>query len=457
MCHSSEPMFHLFKLPTDLVALVLRDWIDMSSLGTLDSALCSAEVRPHYSNLIRADTFVRESMHNKVSSLYWAWLVKRGVRMREWELTSRITPALLLDLATTTGGDQVRSLFLNQIDTATAGTFSVVYHHCTQIGYVGMFMCGNWPQLLAASGDGQTSLHTVLIKDCYDNATATFAPNQYPSLEYLYMEGGCDSLTMTSFFGAAPNLCDLRLRYSLINDFDVCALRNHADQLHTLVLSECEALTSAGVSYLAERCVNLTCLDLSNCEQLDDVAAQSFAAHCPKLKTIQLDGLFTEASVIDLATRCGGTLRHLSLVCLGLHTDGALLSIANHCVKLDQLHLDSCTSVTADSLVLLASSLPYLKGLSLQGCTVVTDTVLTAVATNLRNLHTLSLFGSTGYTEVGALALVRSLTQLRHFTAGHGHPLFSGTTIDQWKEVALGLQVYYSDILLPKFEALADW
>jgi hypothetical protein len=107
--------------------------------------------------------------------------------------------------------------------------------------------------------------------------------------------------------------------------------------------------------------------------------------------------------------------------------------------------------------VLLASSLPYLKGLSLQGCTVVTDTVLTAVATHLRNLRTLSLFGSTGYTEVGALALVRSLTQLRQFTAAHGHPLFSGTTIDQWKEVALGLQVFDADMLLPKFEALADW
>jgi hypothetical protein len=450
------PMFSLFRLPTELVVLLLRDWIDMAFLGRLDSAACSHEVRSLYADIVRSVSFVRESMNEVLSLQHWEWLAKRGIRTRTWDLTCDVPAALLLNLSTRTGGDHLRTLVLGHIDRETAKNFHVVYQSCTRIADLEVCRCWHWPRLLPTSGAGD-NLRTLSIKDCDGATAATFSKNQFPSLESLYMQGRDNPSAVTSLFSAAPNLRDVRLRYSSVADCGLNTLQNHADQLHTLVLDECHALTTVGVASLAERCVNLTCLDLTHYEQLGDVAAQSFVANCPRLTTVKLGGTFTEASVIDLATQRGATLQHLSLVSLTLRSDAGLLAVAKTCSKLVELNVDSCDSVTAEVLVRLVSSLRCLRALSLQSCDVVTDTVLTAVAKNLRDLRTLSLYDSTGYTKVGALIVIRYLPRLKTFAVARNHALFSDVACALWIERMPGLEVWEAEILLPQFKTLADW
>jgi hypothetical protein len=113
-------MFSLFRLPTELVVLLLRDWIDMAFLGRLDSAACSHEVRSQYADIVRSVSFVRESMNEILSLQHWEWLAKRGIRTRTWDLTCDVPATLLLSLSTRTGGDHLRTLVLGHIDRETA-------------------------------------------------------------------------------------------------------------------------------------------------------------------------------------------------------------------------------------------------------------------------------------------------------------------------------------------------
>jgi hypothetical protein len=61
----SVVMVHLFDLPVDLVVPILRDWIDIFSLGKLDSASCSHSERVQYSKITRSKLFVCEDVHSE--------------------------------------------------------------------------------------------------------------------------------------------------------------------------------------------------------------------------------------------------------------------------------------------------------------------------------------------------------------------------------------------------------
>jgi hypothetical protein len=255
-------MFHFFSLTGDLVASLLRDWVDMNSLGAFDSACCSYDLRPQYASIVCSESFVHDTMYsgydvdNQVAHV--EWLTKRGVRTRTWLFRYPIPPVLLLNLVATVGGGHVDTLYLDIIEEGeTAGLFAIVFGGCKRIANVLVDQCEHWTGLCAMGADAQRSLQELVIKDCSTDYIAKFDWNYFPNLERIYLGGAYQTRVVHSLLNAAPNLVDLRLNQARLNDAGLAVLSRHAGRLRTVALQDCELITDSGLSALAERCVCL--------------------------------------------------------------------------------------------------------------------------------------------------------------------------------------------------------
>jgi hypothetical protein len=455
-------MVLLFDLPVDLVVPILRDWIDIFSLGKLDSASCSHSERVQYSKITRSKLFVCEDVHSEdfndeTNILHMKWFAKRGIRTFLWVINCDVAPAVVVNLVAETGGDHVHTLELYGLKEETAGIFAIVFHDCRSIVNVVVDNCSHWTGLRAACGDAQNSLRKLVVNGCGTEASATFHENHFPGLTCLYLDGGYGTSVITSLLAATPNLVDLRLRESLVDDGSLNILRNHANSLQTLVMFHCPLVSSAGVAALAEKCVNLTCLDLSSCPEVSDAAVQSLAAGCRSLETVRLCGSFTETAVSALAMLCGNSLRHLSFTSTSMVSDSGLRAVTAHCKGLVTLALEDCSGVTAAALVRLVSSVRSLRELALQSCPTVTDGVLKALCSHIPALRKLSLLASSGYTISGAHELIRSLRQLRLSIVEAQHSIFVPLVVRMWHDCRSKLMTYPYPSVLSAFEGLRTW
>jgi hypothetical protein len=296
-----------------------------------------------------------------------------------------------------------------------------------------------------------------VIGSCGDQTPAMFSSNNFSGLVCLYLDGNYSAGVMTSLLNATPCLHDLRFSEASVDDAGLQALRNHASKLRTLVLLECGKITNAGAVALAQKCVSLTCLDIAQCPQLSDVAVQNFAASCPRLETIQLQGSFTCVSARSLALRCGKSLKHVSFKNMTFTNDISLCAVADRCKGLEELLLESCTGLTAEGLLSLVSKLPGLKELAITGCDTLTDAVLSALAEIHPELETLSLYKSSGYTSIGALAVMRTLKQLRGFAVESRHAIFSSTVLGLWNDFMPDLDTDFFYANVTRFEVLGNF
>jgi hypothetical protein len=142
---------------------------------------------------------------------------------------------------------------------------------------------------------------------------------------------------------------------------------------------------------------NLRLVGLDSCSRMDDLLVESFAVNCPRLEGIHLTTRMNPTTAVSdrakrsLAENCGGNLLYLSLCGLLQVTGTGLSASATHCCNLQELQLECCRSVTADSLGLLVSSLPRLRELALHDMSTVTDAVLAAIDRHAGHPHSLKI------------------------------------------------------------------
>jgi hypothetical protein len=445
-------VFPLFELAPELVISVLSRWVNLNALVRLDSACNSHTSRVQFTTVVSAQNFLLETMccgveeDNAISHL--EWLTKRGVRTQSWEFRCDIPPTLLLEFVTKTAGDHVATIHLTGIHEETAGIFTTIFGGCTCITNILIENCSHWTGVRTVSGVAQTALQKLRVKRCGSDCTATFRWNNLPNLKYLYLEGEYSMDVVSSLLKSATSLVDLRLNGVALEDAGLHALLNTAGHLRTLVLTECNHITGAGVATLAKRCVNLTSVDIAACTKVGDEAIESFAMSCPALG---LEGTYTEACVLAVVTHRCAELRYLHLGTVNFTSGAALLALAEKCARIQELNIAHCQGVTADCLLLIVTSLPCLRELIVEGCPNVTDAVLTAIVMRHPTLRALSLYGSAGYTTAGALAVIRTLRRLKHFSIEAEHAVFNTMVISMWEDAQPELTIHYGGLYSSKF------
>jgi hypothetical protein len=435
-------MFELLRIPRSALSELFRDWVGFRDLCRLDSAVCCGSERSQLLNFFRSSALVvsitdLSGGSSEGTSSLIEWLIRRGIKGREWVLDGDSEPRLIGELAANTGGPHVRSLHLSNAKEETAGILSTVFAKCKKIVNVRIENSEHWTGLSAVRGEAELSLQELSVVNCGTGSALHFKRSNFANLERLYLVGGYTANTVLNLLAAAPNLKDLRLRHTPVNNTVFELLVTRSQSLHTLMLLGCGELTIEAVSSLVPGCVSLKTLVVSSCHKLTSIA--SFA-HCKLLERLQVDVTNTQG-LSEIARSCGATLLQLSLVNLKFSGDEDLLVVAEHCKRLTELELCRCRGVTAVALVQLVSSLSALKELILDECDAVTDTVLIAIAEHLPQLEFLGLFKSSGYTENGALALIKLLRSLRKLAIDSQHVIFSHIVMSLWQERMPGLEV----------------
>jgi hypothetical protein len=432
-------MFEFVRLPQRALSVILGSWISGSALCRLDSAVCRGSERPQFLDFLKYALILLSTgvpgANTEVTNLCLKWLVRRGIKARHWIFSHDLAPCFFRDLAEHTGGPHVRNLTLSNMEEETGEALHAVFAACKRISTVSFENVQHWTGLSALRGEAELSLQELLIVNCGTRSGLEIKGRTFTNLQRLYLVGGYTAPTLSALIMAAPNVTDLRLRQSLVDNTVFEALAERAIVLQTLMFVQCNVVT---LDALVPACASVKTLVVSSSSLL---LSTTVFAHCTLLQRFQLHAT-SVLGMRDVVQRSGATLLQLSLASLNFVSDVDLFVVAEHCKRLTELELSACTGFTSAALARLVSSLPALKELALDKCNAVTDPVLIAIAERLPQLVFLNLFKSRGYTEKGALALSEPLRCLRRLAIEPNHAIFTRAIVTMWEENSPGLWLW---------------
>ncbi|OWR41486.1 F-box/LRR-repeat protein 7 [Danaus plexippus] len=175
-----------------------------------------------------------------------------------------------------------------------------------------------------------------------------------------------------------------------VTDAGLCALLHTCPSLQYLYLRRCTLVTDAGVRWIPSYCA-LKELSVSDCTGVTDFGLYELAKLGPALRYLSVAkcSQVSDSGVRTLARRCY-KLRYLNARGCGALGDDGAEAIARGCSRLRALDLGA-TDVSEAGLQILARCCPNLKKLALRGCELIGDDGLEAVAYYCRGLTQLNI------------------------------------------------------------------
>jgi hypothetical protein len=222
-------MIQLLGVPQNILLTVLSDWSGLHDLARLDSAVCNHDYRPQLLALLRFSTFILSTTTsvtgNEAKRLLLEWLTKRALKRKFFMIRYDVECSLIMEFAEGTGGEPVRPLSLE-----------------------------HWTGLSVLKGDAADALRNLSVVRCGTKSTRYFDRNCFTNLQSLHLVGEYSATTAKSLLQACPNLTDLRLKDTHIEDTGLQTMPNRTLRLETLMLYVCSKITDAAVAFLSPSC-----------------------------------------------------------------------------------------------------------------------------------------------------------------------------------------------------------
>ncbi|CAI9736100.1 F-box/LRR-repeat LRR-repeat 17-like [Octopus vulgaris] len=243
-------------------------------------------------------------------------------------------------------------------------------------------------------------LSFLSLKGCCslpDSTIQLIAENQH-DLEQLYLDD-CFCVTnptIVKIFHNCPRITHLSFGWHL-NAETVDTMANYCTRLKLINLSHCDAVDS--LARMLQNCKQLENVNLSDCPLTDShlvnlchlpnlkhvylnsvnmssTTAKEVAKHCLKLQTLSL--CFNDCVDDDCITAVVQNARNLRILkCIRCNiTDKALIAIAKHSSKLEQLDVSFCSNITNKGVNFVSENCTQLYFLGLFSCEKVESTFL---------------------------------------------------------------------------------
>jgi hypothetical protein len=175
---------------------------------------------------------------------------------------------------------------------------------------------------------------------------------------------GLNDQLVQGIFGVCPALICVDISASSwLTDAALAACGAHCPLLESITITNCRAITDAGVEQLIQPGSKLRSVNFTWCENVLDFVAV-VAERCPLLEVLE-SGLMqvSDTSVVALAEGCP-RLRNVSLSRADVG-DAGVIALAAHCKQLEELGLGNCMSVTMQGVCILAERCTRLQTLVL--------------------------------------------------------------------------------------------
>ena len=152
------------------------------------------------------------------------------------------------------------------------------------------------------------------------------------------------------------------------------------------------------VAWVSKHLPHCTEVDLSNCKGLTDADVLKLAAGCPNIERLGAGWVsrLSDESIRALVEGCQLVHKFFLCGCAGLHDDS--LRILASAPKLSKLYLNSCSNITDEGLVALASdrNCRHVSTLYISSCQHVTDVGLCSLASSRQIQQSLKILSITG-------------------------------------------------------------
>ena len=190
------------------------------------------------------------------------------------------------------------------------------------------------------------------------------------------------------------------------------------DRLHRF--RDCDVLE------MLPRCPNIVCMDLRGCISITDATIEGVARACPQLEDIFLDDCarITVPALKSLVTRRAGLVSlGLGNCCVN---DEAMHAFAEFCPHLQYLSISGCLDVTGPAIAAFARHAPHLVELNIEAEfglfdppsleDSVTDSTVMAVAHHCPRLEVLHLQGRSWITAAAVEQILKRCLSLKFIT-----------------------------------------
>ena len=350
-------MSFLLQLPTDLVSLVVSQWLKLKDVSILDRAFCSKSERP-FCCVLRLVSY----RSRWKTSLFISWLTRRELRTSELFISDTDVTEWIGYIVNF--GNFVSSIHLRGLDTSSKlfeQLLVAIFLHGCNLRSVVCFRCTISEPVLdilryspnleefklmrctdAFGGEYSTSISATTVKtvvldvlwDIHSANRAIQGCFAQSEVQRLYVQYLCDELS------SRPTQ----------NSF--CLLQGCGESLRFLGFKH--ALYSYGFPenhYVREAvrlCPNILHLDISKCEELTDIDVNAIACALTALRTINVSFChITDASLIALAEHRQDTLVGLFAGnCLNI-TGRGFNAVLMRCNQLHTLGLELVPRITS--------------------------------------------------------------------------------------------------------------
>ncbi|CAD5214938.1 unnamed protein product [Bursaphelenchus okinawaensis] len=170
------------------------------------------------------------------------------------------------------------------------------------------------------------------------------------------------------------------------------------------------------VENLAQRCGGfLKELSLKGCENVQDSAMRSFAAKCPNIEALALSKCkyITDVTSLHLGKYCH-RITYLDLENCSALTDRSLKSLGEGCQRLTELNISWCTNVTDEGVRHIIMNCPNLETLICKGCRGLSLNCFSDLQGKMGSVKTLNLLSCIFFNDVTVEAIAQSCPLLEY-------------------------------------------
>jgi hypothetical protein len=381
------------NLPCSIFFPILCDFLMLSDVVQLDTAMCNRHSRSSFLAKLSSDTAVFEGRKSETHwQDYFTWLFKRNISVKYLDF-SKILVADLVDFFRA----KVNCKFLKTVKSLTVGRKGT---HCVA--------------LQDSRSEHSYLLYDLISQQCkhleclriYSGSIffekLVQPPLAFDSLKELQMDHiqlhtelmteiltGCSKLIDLSLWNCVGFskvlLCAISQHSPLIEKLAICvydhgtcltedefsALADAFPRVTTLNLSGQKCLSDAALIQIATNKPELKALCLDHCTLVsDDGVSKGIAAHCHALQRLSLSRTrITGASIVDALAHLGRTLIALDI---NHCEEVTLLPINCHAVHvapvLTEVNVEGSENITREVVNYIQTAAPCLRKLNVKGC-----------------------------------------------------------------------------------------
>lgn len=397
----------LLRLPTEVSARVLSDWIKLPEICALEVAHCSTAHRSNFRAILEGSTLrCRISYHRGVGQV--DWLLNRKVKLSRLQAGS---PPTDQDAAKLVALVRRSASSLTEVELGGDGeVFDAVMLNCRNLEVVELDYCTlsqpYWDMLAGSPILSDIALTNCSLPQGIDTAVAC------PSVQRLSI----DQFTHSDLELAALGACCQLTTYfrSKCGFADLTALPP------TLLHLQVSGCAEIGFHALPKSLQELTIARTA----LDDGDVQGILVSCPHLTLIEFsdnDGAgLIAADIISIGSKYAKSLVRLNIAGCSRSTEAALEHLCKQCTLLEDLNISNNDRLPESAVATILNNSPKLRRFNVNSMRL-SDAALRRIAQ--APLTALSMDDTTGYTEAGLTALVDGCVDLKSISISG--PLFN--------------------------------